>query len=54
MRPFVIVFVRLADVPEIPLRGEILAETPEILKLKIGEGWIVDILRPMIVRVEER
>ena len=49
-----IVYVRLADVPEIPLRGEIVTVTPELVRLKIGEGWIVDVRSAMILRMEEQ
>lgn len=37
----------------VPLRGRLLGETGEAVRMRIGEGWDVDIYKNMIVAVEE-
>ena len=38
---------------KVPLRGKILKEGGETLRMRIGEGWDVDIYKAMILTVEE-
>ena len=38
---------------KVPLRGKILKEGGETLRMRIGEGWDVDIYKAMILAVEE-
>ena len=38
---------------KVPLRGRILKEGGETLRMRIGEGWDVDIYKAMILTVEE-
>ena len=38
---------------KVPLRGKILKEGGETLRLRIGEGWDVDIYKAMILTVEQ-
>ncbi len=37
----------------VPLRGKLLNEGSESIRVRIGEGWDVDIFKSMILRVEE-
>jgi len=37
----------------VPVRGTIVGETDEAVRLRVGEGWDVDIFKPMILAVEE-
>ena len=36
-----------------PLRGRLMAETHEVVRLRIAESWDVDIFKSMIVGVEQ-
>jgi len=36
----------------VPLRGRLMSETNEIVRLRIGESWDVDIFKSMVVGVE--
>ena len=36
----------------VPLRGRILSETNELVRVRIAESWDVDIFKSMIVAVE--
>jgi hypothetical protein len=36
----------------VPLRGRLMAETNDILRLRIAESWDVDIFKSMVVSVE--
>jgi hypothetical protein len=38
---------------KVPLRGMIVGESAESVRLRIGEGWDVDIYKTMILAVEE-
>ena len=38
---------------KVPLRGKILKEGGETLRMRIGEGWDVDIYKAMILTVEQ-
>ena len=37
----------------VPLRGRLIAETNEVLRLRIAESWDVDIFKSMVVAVEK-
>jgi hypothetical protein len=36
----------------VPLRGRLLSETAEIVRLRIADSWDVDIFKTMVVGVE--
>jgi hypothetical protein len=36
----------------VPLRGRLMSETSDILRLRIAESWDVDIFKSMVVAVE--
>jgi len=38
---------------KVPLRGKLLKENRETVRMRIGEGWDVDIYKAMILSVEE-
>ncbi len=38
---------------KVPLRGKLLKDGGETVRMRIGEGWDVDIYKVMIVAVEE-
>ncbi len=44
--------VALGDI-KVPLRGKLLKDGPETVRMRIGEGWDVDIYKAMILAVEE-
>jgi hypothetical protein len=48
----VVLQVALGDI-KVPLRGRLLKEAGETVRMRIGEGWDVDIYKTMIVAVEE-
>lgn len=48
----VILQVALGDI-KVPLRGKLLKDSGETLRMRIGEGWDVDIYKAMVVAVEE-
>jgi len=48
----VVLQVALGDV-RVPLRGKLLKEGDATVRMRIGEGWDVDIYKAMIVAVEE-
>jgi len=37
----------------VPLRGVIVGESDGTIKFRIGEGWDIDIYKPMILAVEQ-
>lgn len=37
----------------VPLRGKIVGESAEAVRLRVGDGWDVDIYKAMILGVEE-
>jgi len=43
----------LAGNLRVPLRGRLVAETNEVLRLRIAESWDVDIFKSMVVAVEQ-
>jgi hypothetical protein len=47
----VVLQVALGDI-KVPLRGKLLKEAGETVRMRIGEGWDVDIYKNMIVGVE--
>lgn len=36
----------------VPLRGRLLSETNEVLRLRIADSWDIDIFKSMVVGVE--
>jgi hypothetical protein len=48
----VILQVALGDI-KVPLRGKLLKDSGETLRMRIGKGWDVDIYKAMIVAMEE-
>jgi len=38
---------------KVPLRGKLLKDGGETIRMRIGEGWDVDIYKAMILAVEE-
>jgi hypothetical protein len=47
----VILQVALGDI-KVPLRGTLLKDGNETVRMRIGEGWDVDIYKEMIMAVE--
>lgn len=37
----------------VPLRGVIVGESDNSVRLRVGEGWDIDIYKPMILAVEQ-
>ena len=48
----VVLQVVLGDI-KVPLRGKLLKEGGDTVRMRIGEGWDVDIYKAMILAVEE-
>jgi hypothetical protein len=48
----VILQVALGDI-KVPLRGKLRQDSGETLRMRIGQGWDVDIYKAMVVAVEE-
>jgi hypothetical protein len=48
----VILQVALGDI-KVPLRGKLLKDGDETVRMRIGDGWDVDIYKAMILAVEE-
>jgi len=47
----VLLQVALGDI-KVPLRGTLLKDGTETIRMRIGEGWDVDIYKSMIMTVE--
>jgi len=48
----VVLQVALGDI-KVPLRGRILSENGDILRMRLGDEWDIDIYKAMILAVEE-
>ena len=48
----VVLQVALGDI-RVPLRGKLLKDTGDTLRMRIGDGWDVDIYKTMVLAVEE-
>ena len=48
----VVLQVALGDI-RVPLRGKLLRENGDTVRMRIGDGWDVDIYKTMILKVEE-
>ena len=48
----VVLQVVLGDI-KVPLRGKLLKDGVETVRMRIGDGWDVDIYKAMILAVEE-
>lgn len=42
-----------ADDLRVPLRGVIVGESDTAVRFRVGEGWDIDIFKPMILAVEQ-
>ena len=42
-----------AGTTRVPLRGTIVGESDEALRVRVGSGWDVDIFKTMVLAVEE-
>jgi hypothetical protein len=47
----VLLQVALGDI-QVPLRGTLLKDSSDTVRMRIGEGWDVDIYKSMIMTVE--
>jgi hypothetical protein len=48
----VVLQVALGDI-KVPLRGRVMKDGGDTLRMRIGDGWDVDIYKAMILAVEE-
>jgi len=48
----VVLQVALGDI-KVPLRGRVMKDGGETVRMRIGDGWDVDIYKAMILAVEE-
>lgn len=48
----VVLQVALGDI-KVPLRGKLLKDGNDTVRMRIGDGWDVDIYKAMIMAVEE-
>ena len=48
----VVLQVEVGDI-KVPLRGKLLKENRETVRMRVGEGWDIDIYKAMILGVEE-
>jgi hypothetical protein len=48
----VVLQVALGDI-KVPLRGRLLKDGEETVRMRIGEGWDVDIYKAMILTVDQ-
>jgi hypothetical protein len=42
-----------SDDLRVPLRGMIVGESDTTVRFRVGEGWDIDIFKPMILAVEQ-
>jgi len=48
----VVLQVALGDI-KVPLRGRLLKEGGETIRMRVGDGWDIDIYKAMILTVEK-
>ncbi len=48
----VVLQVALGDI-QVPLRGKLLEEGGDTVRMRVGEGWDIDIYKNMILGVEQ-
>jgi len=48
----VVLQVALGDI-KVPLRGRLLRDGGETIRMRVGEGWDIDIYKAMILAVEQ-
>ena len=48
----VVLQVALGDI-KVPVRGKLLKEGGETVRMRVGEGWDIDIYKAMILTVEK-
>jgi hypothetical protein len=48
-----VILLVAADDLRVPLRGVIVGESETTVRFRVGEGWDIDIYKPMILAVEK-
>jgi hypothetical protein len=48
----VVLQIATADL-RVPLRGTIVGESEEAIRIRVGDAWDIDIYKPMILAVEQ-
>ena len=48
----VVLQVALGDI-KVPLRGRLLKDSGETLRVRVGDGWDIDIYKTMVLAVEQ-
>lgn len=48
----VVLQVALGDI-KVPLRGKLLKDGGETIRMRVGEGWDIDIYKTMVLAVEQ-
>ena len=48
----VVLQVALGDI-KVPLRGKLLKDDTDTVRMRVGDGWDIDIYKAMIMAVEE-
>jgi hypothetical protein len=48
----VVLQLALGDI-KVPLRGKLLKEAGDTVRMRVGEGWDIDIYKTMILAVEQ-
>ena len=48
----VVLQVALGDI-KVPLRGKLLKDSGETLRMRVGDGWDIDIYKTMVLAVEQ-
>ena len=48
-----VILLVAADDLRVPLRGVIVGESETTVRIRVGEGWDIDIYKPMILAVEK-
>jgi hypothetical protein len=48
----VVLQVALGDI-RVPLRGKLLKEGGDTLRMRVGDGWDIDVYKTMVMAVEE-
>ena len=48
-----VILLVAADDLRVPLRGVIVGESETTVRFRVGEGWDIDIYKPMILAVEQ-
>jgi len=51
MGQLVVLQVSIGDL-KVPLRGTMVSESKEAVRMRIGEGWAIDVFKTMILTVD--